>query len=199
MPDQAEFALPAQQASVLVPHAVARWLAGYGVAEANRTAMTLIVGGQSNLTYRLELPDGRRWVLRRPPLGHVLATAHDVQREYRVLAALGPTGIPAPTVHGNDDGGVLGAPFFVMDYIDGVVPATHDSVGAGDEMRPHRVAHRLRARPRQQSVPDLVQRYRLPRQSGQQASVDREWLRPFQQPSERQPHRVQWHRVRLEP
>ena len=50
-------------------------------------AFSLISGGRSNLTYLVE-GGGRSWVLRRPPLGHVLPTAHDMAREYRVLAAL---------------------------------------------------------------------------------------------------------------
>ena len=55
---------------------------------------SLLSGGRSNLTYALT--DGeRRWVLRRPPLGHVLATAHDMRREYRVMRALASTPVPA--------------------------------------------------------------------------------------------------------
>ena len=56
----------------------------------------LIAGGRSNLTYGVT--DGEhRWVLRRPPLGHVLPTAHDMGREFRVLDALAPTDVPVPT------------------------------------------------------------------------------------------------------
>jgi aminoglycoside phosphotransferase (APT) family kinase protein len=77
-------------------------------------------GGRSNLTYLLT--DGRdRWVLRRPPLGHVLETAHDMGREYRLLSALHPTDVPVPrplAIAGDD---VLGAPFYVMGFADGVV------------------------------------------------------------------------------
>lgn len=82
---------------------------------------TLISGGRSNLTYRLT--DGRhRWVLRRPPLGHVLATAHDMGREYRVMTALGPTTVPVPrTVLLCDDADVVGAPFYLTAEVDGTV------------------------------------------------------------------------------
>src|SRR4051812_2454905 len=55
--------------------------------------VSLISGGRSNLTYLVEA-NGRQWVLRRPPLGHVLPTAHDMAREYRVLSALADTGVP---------------------------------------------------------------------------------------------------------
>jgi aminoglycoside phosphotransferase (APT) family kinase protein len=82
---------------------------------------SLIAGGRSNLTY--VLTDGtRRWVLRRPPLGHVLATAHDMTREYRVMRALAPTPVPVPrTVLEHRDPDALGAPFYVMDLVEGVV------------------------------------------------------------------------------
>ncbi|GAA1741330.1 phosphotransferase family protein [Luedemannella helvata] len=81
----------------------------------------VIAGGRSNLTYAVT--DGAsRWVLRRPPLGHVLATAHDMSREYRVMGALGPTGFPVPPmVHLCADPEVLGAPFYLMGYVDGEV------------------------------------------------------------------------------
>ncbi|HEV3361566.1 MAG TPA: phosphotransferase family protein [Pseudonocardiaceae bacterium] len=81
----------------------------------------LIAGGRSNLTYYLT--DGTsRWVLRRPPLGHVLATAHDMSREYRVLRALAGTDIPVPgTVALCTDPEPLGAPFYLMERVDGVV------------------------------------------------------------------------------
>jgi aminoglycoside phosphotransferase (APT) family kinase protein len=81
----------------------------------------VIDGGRSNLTYRLTA-GSRRWVLRRPPLGHVLATAHDMTREYRVMSALAPAGVRVPmTVLFEDDTSVIGAPFFVMEFVDGPV------------------------------------------------------------------------------
>ena len=80
----------------------------------------LIAGGKSNLTYRVLGADPV--VLRRPPLGHVLPTAHDMAREYRVIAALYPTGFPVPVpLHLCADPEVIGAPFYLMSYVDGVV------------------------------------------------------------------------------
>src|SRR5690242_14553078 len=80
----------------------------------------LVAGGRSNLTYLLT--DGRRrWVLRRPPLGHVLETAHDMGREHRLLAALAPTDVPVPRPLLLADADVIGAPFYVMDFADGEV------------------------------------------------------------------------------
>jgi aminoglycoside phosphotransferase (APT) family kinase protein len=79
---------------------------------------TLIAGGRSNLTYILN----EIYVVRRPPLGHVLATAHDMAREFRVLSALGPTPVPVPeTLLLCEDDSVLGAPFYLMARVPGVV------------------------------------------------------------------------------
>lgn len=84
----------------------------------------LILGGRSNLTYRVT--DGaHRWVLRRPPLGHVLATAHDMRREYTVMAGLAGTDVPVPAmVLLHEDADVLGAPFYVMAEVPGTVYRT---------------------------------------------------------------------------
>ncbi|MFG2116441.1 phosphotransferase family protein [Streptomyces sp. NPDC048718] len=80
----------------------------------------LIEGGRSNLTYTVTDGTGR-WVVRRPPLGHVLATAHDMRREHRVVSALRDTAVPVPgTVLLCEDESVLGAPFYVMEFVDGV-------------------------------------------------------------------------------
>ncbi|MFI5889300.1 phosphotransferase family protein [Actinoplanes sp. NPDC051513] len=79
----------------------------------------MFAGGRSNLTYAIT--DGeRRWVLRRPPLGHVLPTAHDMVREHRVLEALSKAGFPAPRpVVLCTDISVIGAPFYMMEHVDG--------------------------------------------------------------------------------
>ncbi|MFJ4717001.1 phosphotransferase family protein [Streptomyces sp. NPDC088785] len=79
----------------------------------------LIEGGRSNLTY--EVSDGSaKWVVRRPPLGHVLATAHDMKREHRVIAALHDTPVPVPeALLLCEDDSVAGAPFYVMEFVDG--------------------------------------------------------------------------------
>lgn len=79
----------------------------------------VITGGKSNLTYRLE-SGGRQFVLRRPPLGHVLSTAHDMGREFQVMAALQGSAVPVPTTFAHcDDPSVIGAPFYLMDYVTG--------------------------------------------------------------------------------
>jgi aminoglycoside phosphotransferase (APT) family kinase protein len=88
----------------------------------------LITGGRSNLTYGLTATsDGgtRELVLRRPPLGHVLPTAHDMSREFRVISALAGTDVPvAGAVAYCADADVIGAPFYLMDYVPGRVLRT---------------------------------------------------------------------------
>jgi aminoglycoside phosphotransferase (APT) family kinase protein len=81
----------------------------------------MFAGGRSNLTYAIT--DGKkRWVLRRPPLGHVLPTAHDMAREHRVLEALSKAGFPAPRpVLLCADPDVIGAPFYLMEHVDGKI------------------------------------------------------------------------------
>jgi aminoglycoside phosphotransferase (APT) family kinase protein len=80
----------------------------------------LLSGGRSNPTYRVD--DAKHsWILRRPPFGTVLETAHDMSREYRVMSALADTGIPVPTtICMCEDDAVLGAPFYMMDRLDGI-------------------------------------------------------------------------------
>ena len=86
----------------------------------------LCVGGHSNLTYKVADAGGGAWVLRRPPLDHVLPTAHDMGREHRIIAALGPTPVPVPPAVGFcEDPTVNGAPFYVMGYVEGHV--LHDA------------------------------------------------------------------------
>ena len=87
-----------------------------GLLQGPLTAQ-LLAGGRSNLTYLLSDGSGR-WVLRRPPLGHVLETAHDMGREHRLLTALHPTDVPVPRpllLAGPD---VVGAPFYLMEFAD---------------------------------------------------------------------------------
>jgi len=98
----------------------------------------LIAGGRSNLTYGVTDAAGGHWALRRPPLHSVLASAHDVGREHRCMAALAPTDVPVPPVVGLcEDAEVTGAPFFVMDFVDGLV-LRDDELEAGTLAPEHR-------------------------------------------------------------
>jgi aminoglycoside phosphotransferase (APT) family kinase protein len=85
----------------------------------------LISGGLSNITYRLRVEDGRSVILRRPPLGGVLPSAHDMGREFRVLTALADTPVPVPApLAFCADPDVLGSPFYVMRDVAGRVLRT---------------------------------------------------------------------------
>ncbi|MDQ1011730.1 aminoglycoside phosphotransferase (APT) family kinase protein [Streptomyces sp. V4I23] len=90
----------------------------------------LIQGGRSNLTYAVTDGTGR-WVVRRPPLGHVLATAHDMKREHRVISALATTEVPVPRpVLLCEDESVIGSPFYVMEFVDGTPYRTAEQLTA---------------------------------------------------------------------
>ena len=97
-----------------------------------------IAGGASNLTFVVTDGSGRRVVLRRPPTGHVLASAHDMGREHRVISALAPTAVPVPPALGLcTDPDVNGADFYVMDYVEGsVVFDVHDGLAVAERLRP---------------------------------------------------------------
>jgi len=103
----------------------------------------LIAGGRSNLTYSIS--DGARtWVLRRPPLGHVLPTAHDMAREYRVMTALAGTGVPVPRTDALcEDLSVNDAPFYVMEKVDGVIYRDGAALSGLDRDQARRVSEEL--------------------------------------------------------
>jgi aminoglycoside phosphotransferase (APT) family kinase protein len=106
--------------------ALAGWFADHVVEFQPPFTAEQIAGGRSNITVRLTDAAGNDCIIRRPPLHSVLATAHDVGREYRVIHALGPTAVPVPEAFGNcTDDGVIGAPFYVMEYVEGIV--LHDA------------------------------------------------------------------------
>jgi aminoglycoside phosphotransferase (APT) family kinase protein len=105
----------------------------------------LIAGGRSNLTFRVTDDAGGKWALRRPPLGSVLASAHDVGREHRIISALGPTDVPVAPAAGNcTDENVIGAPFYVMEFVDGLVLRDDDAARADlDEAARRRAAENM--------------------------------------------------------
>lgn len=107
------------------PARLHKWIASAGLDDLGELrGVQLIAGGRSNLTYRLDF-DGGQLVLRRPPLGHVLPTAHDMNREYRVLTALQGTDVPVPQALAIcTDPDVVGAPFYLMRYVEGLVLRT---------------------------------------------------------------------------
>ena len=106
---------------------VTRWFQDHVDGVEPPLTFALVAGGRSNLTYRVEDTNGRAWVLRRPPLGHLLPTAHDMAREYRIIAALGPTPVPVPPAIGLcEDEVVNDRPFYVMGFVDGHIIRTAD-------------------------------------------------------------------------
>lgn len=106
--------LPGLDLAVLTP-----WFAEHVGAVGEGITAEHITGGKSNLTYRLRA-NGRDYILRRPPVGTLLATAHDMGREHRMMAALAQTQVPVPVMYAFcDDESVLGAPFYVMEAVAG--------------------------------------------------------------------------------
>jgi len=109
--------------------ALSDWLAtaAPGLVDGPLTA-EVVAGGKSNLTYRVT--DGTtRVIVRRPPLGHVLATAHDMAREFRVMDALADTTVPVPLMLAScSDDNVIGSPFYVMEHVDGVPYRTREQL-----------------------------------------------------------------------
>jgi aminoglycoside phosphotransferase (APT) family kinase protein len=108
-------------AGINVP-AVTDWLQANVAGARGPFAFDVIAGGHSNLTYRVTAVDGTRFVLRRPPLGHVLASAHDMGREHRIISGLQSSAVPvAPALGFCADPAVNEAPFYVMGFVDGHV------------------------------------------------------------------------------
>jgi aminoglycoside phosphotransferase (APT) family kinase protein len=101
--------------------ALARWMAAHVAGFAGMLKVEQFKGGQSNPTFLLEA-GGRRYVMRRKPPGQLLPSAHAVDREFRVSSALAATDVPVAKAHALcEDTGVIGAMFYVMDYVDGRV------------------------------------------------------------------------------
>lgn len=108
--------------------AVSRWLADRIEGAEPPFTFHPIPGGNSNLTYRVRGRGGTDFALRRPPLGKILESAHDMAREYRVISALQGTGVPVPPALGLcSDPEVNGAPFYVMGFVDGLVLHDRDA------------------------------------------------------------------------
>jgi aminoglycoside phosphotransferase (APT) family kinase protein len=95
------------------------WLERHVEGFAGPATLTKFPGGQSNPTYRMDAPSGS-YVLRRKPFGPILPSAHAVEREYRLIAALHPTGFPVARPYALcEDPAVIGAPFYIMDMVEG--------------------------------------------------------------------------------
>lgn len=124
--------------------ALRRWLghAAPGLLDGSLSG-AVIAGGKSNLTYAVS--DGARSVIvRRPPLGHVLATAHDMVREHRVMSALADTAVPVPRMYAVcPDEAVIGAPFYVMELVEGVPYRSRGELEALGAARTRAIGERM--------------------------------------------------------
>ncbi|MFI6454133.1 phosphotransferase family protein [Streptosporangium amethystogenes] len=119
------------------------WIAANVPGAGESTGVSLIAGGRSNLTYIVETSE-RRLVLRRPPLGHVLPTAHDMRREWRVISALAPTSVPVPEpVAFCADQDVIGAPFYLMAHVDGAAVRSQEDTRDLTPEQTRRLSERL--------------------------------------------------------
>jgi len=117
------------------PAAVTQWLDNLDLEFVGPLSFQRIGLGQSNLTYLVRDDDGRRWVLRRPPLGQLLASAHDVAREARIMAALEDTGVPVPRIFGvAKDPKISQVPLVLMAFINGQVV---DTMQIAESLTPH--------------------------------------------------------------
>jgi aminoglycoside phosphotransferase (APT) family kinase protein len=163
--------------------AVTGWFVDHIAGAVPPLRFTLIAGGRSNLTFRVEDAAGRAYALRRPPLGHVLPTAHDMSREHRLIAALGPAGVPVPDALGLcTDETVNGSPFHVMEFVEGHV------IRVEDEALALPVAVRARTGDRLAETlatlhlvdPDAVGLGDLARHDGYVARQIRRWTRQYQ-------------------
>jgi aminoglycoside phosphotransferase (APT) family kinase protein len=124
---------PEQVAEAVPAEALQAWVDTNVEGSSGPLVVSHLSGGSSNLTFRVR-DDVNDWVLRRPPLGRLLATANDMGREYRVQEGLGRSDVPVPTtVAMCDDAAVLGVPFYLMTFVDGVVYADADAVTGLDE------------------------------------------------------------------
>ncbi len=154
----------------------------------------LIAGGHSNLTFKATGADGQAYVLRRPPLRQVLATAHDMGREHKVIAALADTDVPVPRAFGLcEDEAVNERPFYVMEFVDGRVVRTQEQAA--------QLSPKLR-RESSRSIADILARIHtvdvaqvglgdLGRKEDYIARQLRRWLRQFEESKTRERPEIQ--------
>jgi aminoglycoside phosphotransferase (APT) family kinase protein len=110
---------------------VSAWFAEHIPGAELPLRFVLVAGGRSNLTFEVTDARAARYVLRRPPTGHLLPTAHDMSREHKIISAMGPAGVPAPPALGLcTDESVNGAPFYVMGFVDGVIARNEEEAEA---------------------------------------------------------------------
>ncbi|MGF0313467.1 phosphotransferase family protein [Rhodococcus sp. IEGM1428] len=126
------------------PHGLLRWMEDVGLQPHGDLTLRRIGLGQSNLTYMVQDESERRWVVRRPPLGDLLASAHDVVREARIMMALNSTSVPVPKIFGiTHDPDIAAAPVVLMDFLQGPLIDTMDAAARLDVTRRHLLSRSL--------------------------------------------------------
>ena len=124
--------------------AIEAWFAANVPGAEPPLSFERISGGRSNLTYAVADAAGSRWALRRPPLGKRLGSAHDMSREHKVISALQATDVSVPPVIGFcEDESVNGAPFYVMDFVEGPILRVRDDAGTFPEPERHEIGERV--------------------------------------------------------
>jgi aminoglycoside phosphotransferase (APT) family kinase protein len=112
--------MPVREAHRFDPRALDRYLEQHVGGFTGPASLSQFKGGQSNPTFLVTSREGKKYVVRRKPPGHLLPSAHAVEREYRVLTALATTDVPVPRTHALcEDAGIIGTPFYVMDFAEG--------------------------------------------------------------------------------
>jgi aminoglycoside phosphotransferase (APT) family kinase protein len=163
---------------------VSPWLERHVANARAPFALRLVAGGRSNLTYEVRDAEGMRMVLRRPPLGQVLNSAHDMGREYRIMSALAPTPVPVPRMLAFcAEQEVTGAEFYVMGYEDGAILREQDDVERhfSAEQRLHAADALIDALCRLHAVdPDAVGLGELSRREGYIERQLRRWQRQWE-------------------
>ena len=120
--------MPDEPEGIDVP-AVTEWLVTHLEDLVPPVRFSQVAGGHSNLTYTCQDTAGQTYVLRRPPMGKLLESAHDMGREHRIIRALADSPVPVPRARGLcEDREVNGAPFYIMDFVKGEV--LHDAEAA---------------------------------------------------------------------
>ena len=125
---------------------LAGWLSNHVPAAARGLQVQQFQGGMSNPTYLIEVADGQRFVIRKKPPGKLLPKAHQIDREHRVMDALAGSGVPVPQMIALcEDPDVIGADFFVMEFVDGriIKPPTLDTLAVGDRTFRGRATERI--------------------------------------------------------
>jgi aminoglycoside phosphotransferase (APT) family kinase protein len=123
---------------------VGAWLEANVPGAAGPFGYERIAGGRSNLTYAVTSGDGRKWALRRPPLGKALGSAHDMGREHRVVSALTSTPVPVAPIAGYcEDESVNGAPFYVMEFVEGPILRLREDAEAFEEAERRAIGERV--------------------------------------------------------